>query len=382
MNMSDRFFKTYVSNTPTSTSHNGLLSPEKPLHETYRAWFRVEEYGRFRWRFFHSNIVNSTWDAGEVVYPDRPGGHWRILSASVSAADGVGMDGVAPVAVTYHGNAGKAVEPAEEFWSDEVTLEVGEGQVLLWEWTVEGTEIPYTKDPLITTQRKTEDGWVPDDSVPMPDLLGCDRQVKKRIAFIGDSITQGCNTPIDACDHWVGRLAFHFGKDYSVWNIGLGYARASDAAYHKSWIKKALMYDTVNVAFGTNDINSGACGKALQGDSADEIIASLEAILTILRDAGKQIILFNAPAFDFDLNPEKLAVWEEVNARVPALAEKFGCILYDFAAVTDHPDLHGRGRYEPHPTGYGCWRIEPDMWEKLGDAYQSTDCLPENPTDS
>ena len=54
-----------------------------------------------------------------------------------------------------------------------------------------------------------------------------------------------------------------------------------------------------------------------------------------------------------------------------ALADKYGCAYYDFAAVTDCPGHHGHGRYQPHPTGYGCWLIEQDLWEKLGEVYRA-----------
>lgn len=371
--MSERFFETYVSNTPTSTSHNNLLSPDSPIRETYRAWFRVVEYGTHRWRFYFTNTVDSTMDDGEVAYPDRPGGNWRILRATVSAAGAVGEDGRSPVPVTFGGNAERSVAPDETFWSDEVELTMRDVEYLLWEWTLEGEGIPFTGDSMITAERKTADGWVRDDRCPKPDLLGCDRKVKKRIAFLGDSITQGCNTPIDACDHWVGRTAFHLGSDYAVWNIGLGFARASDAAYHRAWIKKALAYDAVNVSFGVNDINSGACGKQYAGDSAEEFMTSLERVVKTLRDAGKQVILFGVPAFDFDQHPDRLAVWEEVNRRIPSLVERYGCAFYDFASVTDCPGYHGHGRYEPHPTGYGCWLIEQDLWERMAGEYQRTD---------
>lgn len=369
--MNRNFFEKYVSSTPTGTSHNNLLLEEKPIRETYRAWFRVAVPGSFRWRFYFTNTVNSTMNDGEVAYPDRPGGNWKILSARVGACPAPDTEWEQPAEVLFDGEKEKAVAPDETFWSDEVALSVKEGGYLLWEWTIEGNGIPFTGDSMVTAKRLTADGWISDDRCPKPDLLGCDRKVKKRIAFLGDSITEGCETPVDACDHWAGRLAFRLGEDYAVWNIGLGFARASDAAYHKSWMKKAMEYDAVNVSFGVNDINSGACGKHLAGDSADEVLASLEAIVKPLREAGKQVILFGVPAFDFDYDAQKLATWETVNAHIPLLADKYGCAYYDFAAVTDCPGHHGHGRYQPHPTGYGCWLIEQDLWEKLGEVYRA-----------
>jgi hypothetical protein len=37
----------------------------------------------------------------------------------------------------------------------------------------------------------------------MPNFIGCDKKIKKRIAFVGDSITQGCGTSLDGYAMWV-----------------------------------------------------------------------------------------------------------------------------------------------------------------------------------
>ena len=53
------------------------------------------------------------------------------------------------------------------------------------------------------------------------------------------------------------RYRHSLGSDVAFFNCGLGWARASDAAANESWLSRVSEYDTVIVAFGTNDIVSG-----------------------------------------------------------------------------------------------------------------------------
>ena len=86
---------------------------------------------------------------------------------------------------------------------------------------------------------------------------------KARIAFIGDSITQGCGTTYNGYKQYAAVAAGRLGEDYAFWDLGLGYARGSDAATDGIWLYKAKQNDLVSVCFGVNDI--------LQGHSAGEV---------------------------------------------------------------------------------------------------------------
>ena len=46
-------------------------------------------------------------------------------------------------------------------------------------------------------------------------MVGIDAPTKKKIAFLGDSITQGCGTPVNAYEHWNAVFADLLGNDYS-----------------------------------------------------------------------------------------------------------------------------------------------------------------------
>ena len=134
-------------------------------------------------------------------------------------------------------------------------------------------------------------------------MIGVDRKAQKRIAFLGDSITQGIGTSVNSYAHWNAVFAEKLGSDYSYWNLGLGYGRADDAASDGIWLFKAKQNDIVFVCFGVNDI--------LQGYNADEIKKNLQLIVDKLHEAGIVVIVQTVPPFDY--SPEHQIIWDNVN---------------------------------------------------------------------
>jgi hypothetical protein len=57
----------------------------------------------------------------------------------------------------------------------------------------------------------------------------------------------------------------------SVWDLGIGYARAADAATDGEWLKRAKQCDKVHVCFGVND--------TLRNYRAEEILQNLQRII-------------------------------------------------------------------------------------------------------
>ena len=115
----------FVSNTPTSTSHNMKIVLQKGEARTFRVLLRPVEAGALTWRFRFHNGVDSTWDDGSESWEGLPGGRFEIVSTSVCAeADGA-LGAFAPV--TWGGAAGRAVGPDEWAVSDPVALEVAPG---------------------------------------------------------------------------------------------------------------------------------------------------------------------------------------------------------------------------------------------------------------
>lgn len=365
-------FATYPSNIPLGTSHNHILHFDAPRRLTARAYVRCLSYTPDTWRFWYSNTVDSTFGGFDYeAYRDQPGGNWTILSARIGDGgpyvEGF-MDTPAPVTswteVTFDGNSRKTVTPGERFWSDEVSFTLPEGHLLVWEWELEGNDIPCTPDSQAATFMAF-DGGDPVFNImsPLPDLMGAKRPVKNRVAFWGDSITQGCGTGNNLYQMWAGRIALALGKDYSFWNIGLGWARGSDAADGTAWRYKAAQVDTVCLVHGVNDILSGRYG-AGRGDSADEFVTTLEKNIRELKSRGIRVILFTIPPFDYA--GDRYMTWKTLRYAYPALARELGVELFDFSATLDaEPPYGNKYPYGAHPDGEG-GRIAAEAFLKAG----------------
>ena len=172
----------------------------------------------------------------------------------------------------FDGYPGKEVAPGETFWSDPLQIELPKGHDLAFTWTIttlsSGKTVPYNTEGLLVTAYEAEGNKADDEFgaafVPaasrlvMPAFAGYARSVKQRMIFLGDSITQGVRTAKDGYQYWVSRIADGLGQDYSVWNIGSGWARAYDASADGPWLAKAAEGDIVAIALGVNDIDIGA----------------------------------------------------------------------------------------------------------------------------
>lgn len=352
-------FRTYPSNVSLSTSHNHVIESTPARRFTARAYLRCVSSDVEKWRFWFSNAVDSTFADGEIAWPNRLGGAWKIHSARIG--DGgkafYGERGVAPevtgwTEVRFDGQAGREIAPGETFWSDEATFSLPEGHFLVWEWEIEGCEIPCTMDSQALCYTGPDAEHLSCDTFcPMPDLFGAQREVKNRIVFWGDSITQGCGTNTNQYGSWVPKIADGLGKDFSVWNIGLGYARGSDAATCGVWMDKALTADTVCMAFGTNDLGSGSYRRG-RGDTAEEILATMETLIVKLKENGVRVILFTPPPFCF--TQQTYENWKKLQEAYPDFAREHGVELFDFEASLDAEPPYGNiCQYGAHPDCRG-----------------------------
>ena len=354
-------FKTYPSNVPLGTGHNHILQFDAPRRVTARVYMPCLSYAVDTWRFWFSNAVDSTFGGmgAHEAYRDQPGGSWIIRAARIGDGgpyEPIAMTAPAPVqswtTVTFDGQTERKITPCERFWSDEVSFTLSEGHLLVWEWELEGNGIPCTPDSQAATF-VGYDGAEPTAQItcPLPDRFGAKRDVKAHVAFWGDSITQGCGTPNHRCEMWAGRIARALGKDYGVWNLGLGWARGSDAANGTRWAYKAAQNDVVCIVHGVNDIQSGRYG-ATCSDSAEAIIETVRTNVAALKARGIRVILFTIPPFDY--NAERYEVWKTLRAAYPALAAELGVELFDFSATLDSDPPYGnRIPYGAHPDGEG-----------------------------
>ncbi|MBQ8369200.1 MAG: SGNH/GDSL hydrolase family protein [Clostridia bacterium] len=354
-------FRKYVSNTSCGTGTNYILEFKENRRFTARAYFKCAVTGRLNHRFFYMNQVNSTYSDGSVAYRNKPGGNWKILRAVIADGGEIGPlnveagELVNPTPVTFDGRAEKTVAPCEKFWSDEVTFDLPENHYLVWEWEIEGNGIPCTPDSQVPTFMDYGPGMKFDYFCPMPALIGIERPetlpAKKRVAFLGDSITQGCQTTLNAYAMWVGKIAAMLAPDYPVWNIGLGFARGSDAATDDCWLWKAKQMDVVVLTCGVNDVLSGEY-QAGRPSTAGEIIGWLEKTVRALKEAGVDVIISKIPPYE--MNQRSYEEWRAANLAIPAVAALYGCKVYDIESSLDASAvLESRYLYNAHPDDNG-----------------------------
>lgn len=360
-------FTTYVSNTVVSTGNNFYI--EKAENITYRAYLPVEQYGELEYKFFFTNTVDSTYTKGKIAFVGKSGGSYTISNATVAdGGTGVEDEITNRTPVTFGGKETKEVAADESYWSDPVTMNIPEGHYMVWEWTVSGEGIPCNKMSSLTSTASSADGETFEfcDEIPLPQIIGAKRDVKHTVAAIGDSITQGCQTEQMKYEFWASKISTQLGSDVAFFNCGLGWARASDAASNENWLSRVSQYDTVIVAFGTNDIVSGKYGG--KKSSAEEIDEYLDAIVSYLTEKGCDVILFNAPPQDFKKTNEGIRT--ALNEKIPAIAEKYGAKFFDFSALLSTEDEPGKAVYGGHPNGEGGTVVADAFVKQFGSLFE------------
>lgn len=360
-------FTTYVSNTVVSTGNNFYI--EKAENITYRAYLPVEQYGELEYKFFFTNRVDSTYAKGKDAFVGKDGGAYTVSNAVIADGGTSTEDEITNrTPVTFGGKETKEVAADESYWSDPVTMNIPEGHYMVWEWTVSGEGIPCNKMSSLTSTASSADGETFEfcDEIPLPQIIGAKRDVKHTVAAIGDSITQGCQTEQMKYEFWASKISTQLGSDVAFFNCGLGWARASDAASNENWLSRVSQYDTVIVAFGTNDIVSGKYGG--KKSSAEEIDEYLDAIVSYLTEKGCDVILFNAPPQDFKKTNEGIRT--ALNEKIPAIAEKYGAKFFDFSALLSTEDEPGKAVYGGHPNGEGGTVVADAFVKQFGSLFE------------
>lgn len=354
----------YVSNIPLSHACNTFYSLQKGETRTFRGYMKPTVYGKFSWRFTYKNTVDSTWADGRYSRADLSGGHFAILHAGVCACD-ENMQVLESHSLLFGGERQKDVCPGENVTTDAVTLCVPQGGYIAFSWCLKAGEdpcvLPATPDSralvYIAEGEKTHTAPLDafrllneDEEEPgvLPYLWAADREnVKCKMAFIGDSITQGCQTRLNGYEQWAARIIRGLPQHIAGMNIGLGYARAQDAARNGVWLGKLNGFDVVNVCLGVNDIFQ----MTETEDHADVLSRNLESTVHLIREntPHAKVVLFTVPPFSMEEGAEK--VRETVNARIRET--KLGADAVFDMEILSVPDTRGKARFGDHPDGVG-----------------------------
>jgi len=359
-----KYFEQYRSNSYAGSGNQYFFTMQDGEIRTGRVFYKISVSGEYNYSLLFSNILDSTYADGSVGHKNLICDSWMIHGARIGKCKTIhtkprmsditlsdeGDCTEADITVcglqeiTFSGQKVKNVMPGEFFSSDPIKLHFHAGEYLCLEMTFSGRMIPYHEESLLPVFVKDNGAWRYCKQMPFAGMVGCDRRVKKRIAYLGDSITQGIGTPINSYLHWNAKLSALLGSDYAHWNLGIGYGRANDAASDGAWLFKAKQNDVVVVCYGVNDI--------LKGQPEAQIRSDLTRIVEILKQAGKTVILQTVPPYDY--TGEHMEMWERINIYIKTVLASKADAVFDNVPYLGKSDCPAAARFGGHPNAEGC----------------------------
>lgn len=318
----ERFTRLF-SATVLGTGNNNAIFTDAGKRYVFKGYYKLRADGENAFTLFFSNSIETTgsFSRGEL------GGSYRIKKAYAALSyDKVNECEITPI--TFSGKEEKGVLPGEIFSCDEFSFKYEKEGYLVLSFDIESDEstlLPTTNESA-STGRIFVDGEEinPDNHSYRPCFIGIRRDFDKTVGFFGDSITQGTRTENDAYEAWAHRIGQSFPENISMWNIGMGWSRAYDAAAGGIFLEKAAMCDEVFMCFGVNDIKSG-------GRRGEEIIKDLERAAELMRERNPDIKIYFLTVPPFDLE-EGEAERRKVNDYIKSKPEGE---YFDIAAVLE-----------------------------------------------
>lgn len=358
------YFKRYGSNTYAGSGNQLYFNVPEGESRTGRVFYKISVGGEYNYSILFSNIIDSTYSDGSVSHKNLICDSWRLHNAKVgrckritaakeisemTMADENGNRNADIIVsdmkeITFNGQKHKDVMPGEFFSSDPIRLDFDIDDYLCLEITFSGKMIPYHEESLLPVFIKENGAWKYSKHMPFAGMIGCDRELKGKIAYLGDSITQGIGTPMNSYKHWNAVLSQKIGNEYAFWNLGIGYGRANDAAADGAWLYKAKQNDTVFVCYGVNDI--------LQGQAEEQVKSDLTYIVNALKKSGKKVILQTIPPFDYV--GEDIKKWESINTYIKTVLKDSTDYVFDNAPILGEGEFLSAAKFGGHPNEEGC----------------------------
>lgn len=363
------FLHIYSSNTLAASGNQTLFYSDQRQY-TGRIFYKIRTGGRYNYAFLYSDIIDSTFNDGTVSRAGTVCGGYTIHSLRAGicrCADFESFNRAFPsdperliemspdkkdnalcvadfTDITFDGCASRVIEAGTYALTDPVSLCFENGDFLCLEITYSGTKVPYHNETIISTYIKNGDAWKESKLMPFPAIVGYDRPISKRIAYIGDSITQGSGTPLNSYTHWCAVVSGKLDESIAAWNLGFGFARAYDAASDGSWLYKAKQNNAVCVCFGVNDI--------LRGRTAAELKLDLKIIVERLIENGVKVLVQTPPPFDY--NASLTEIWEDVCEYILTELPQMGCAVFDNREILGKKESLNMSAYGDHPNSEGC----------------------------
>lgn len=366
------YFNKFTSNTYAGSS-NQLYFEAGDEIRTGRVFYKITVGGRYDYSILFSNVIDSTFSGGDVSHKNLICDEWMIHSARVGRCSRMNAskdietlvmndnDKDSDIIVCdfkdiyFDGQKTKKVMPGEFFSSDPLALEYKKDEYLCLEISFSGKMIPYHEETLLPVYVKDGEIWKFSKLMPFAGMIGCNRRVKERVAYLGDSITQGIGTKPNSYLHWNALLSEKLGNDYSYWNLGIGYGRANDAASDGAWMYKAMRNDIVFVCYGVNDI--------FKGFSEEQIKNDLTHIVNVLKSKGKKVIMQTIPPFDYQ--DENIKKWERINSYILTELKEKVDFVFDNTKILGKNDNPSAAMYGGHPDEKGCKLWADALYEEI-----------------
>ena len=346
-----RYFSQFTSNTLAGSANQHFFTLSEGEKRTGRVFYRITNGGTFNYSLLFSNTIDSTYHDGSISHRNLLCDEWFIHQARAGrcgACEDWQQLAEMPQSwqtLTFGGSVQKAVMPGEMFASDPLSLTFEKDEYLCVEITFSGTMIPYHEESILPIFCSSQGQWVYDKHMPLPSMVGCDQPRRLRIGFLGDSITQGIGTPINAYTHWNAVTARRLGDAYLYWNLGIGYARANDMAQDGAWLFKAKQNDLVVLCAGVNDMGWIA--------NAAQTCADLQRVVRLLHQAGCKVAVQTLPPFDYQ--GETIERWLTCNRFIREELSKEADLIFDVVPLLGLSETEPwKARYGGHPNEEGC----------------------------
>lgn len=344
-----KWFEQYSSNTLASSGNQYYFITSEEEVNRGRIYYKIFSNGFYDYSLLFSNIIDSTYAEGKTSHCNLICDEWEILSLSLGVCKTCDMfyapEPEKSYQLLFNGKVNKSVMPGEFFVTDPIAIHIKKGEYLCVEIVFKGRMIPTHEESILPAFVLKDGQWIPSKQVPFPSMIGCNREVKKKIGFWGDSITQGIGTTPNDYMHWNALAAEEIGDAYSYWNLGLGYGRAQDAASSGAWLYKAKQMDIVVLCFGINDIAQGRTLKQIEDD--------LLQIIKSLKVAGVRVMIQTLPPFDFV--GEYLECWRDLNSYIRTTLSSYADEVFDVVPILIDGNKHdGKSKYGAHPNEQGC----------------------------
>ena len=335
----------FVSDTAAGSANQTVFESDTQWH-TARVYYTLTAGGE-DYSLLFSGATDSTFADGTHAVCNEMCGGWELRNLRVGLCTSSSMDeAVEPAAwtaVTFGGNAQTVVEDNAWCETDPVTLSAKAGDVLCVEYAFCGEVLPCHEELWVAS---FVDGK-PCVQLPVPSRVAVKREAV-RVAFLGDSITQGIGSTKNSYRHWAALTANALGDRYAFWNLGIGFARSGDAASDGAWLRKVKENDIVVLCLGVNDL--------LRGFTAEDVCENLRRVVKILRARGIRVLVQTVPPFEGLGNAR-----DTVNEYVKTALVCDGVFDNGFMAADDGAPLYGG-----HPNDEGCalWAQKLTAWLK------------------